>query len=286
MPFRYLFDANFIETSDDPSRADGKFFLVRLVNLMLNRVTCRSFLDPTQKKRFLPRHFPFAQLVKMVKIAAFACALLVGSVSAFAPASQGSNRNVALNAEKSKALPFMNRPPLLDGSMAGDVGFDPLGLSNIDEVGIDLYWLREAEIKHCRVAMLAVAGIVQVELFGPAPGCEMATAKCQMDAFWQLWGAHPQYIAFALIMIMITEMVGGIAATTGRELGVRAPGDFGLDPLGFAKGTPASLARLQAQEVANGRLAMFAAAGLLVQGCSTHQGGIENLMSALKDNAF
>jgi len=227
-----------------------------------------------------------SQLVKMVKIAAFACALLVGSVSAFAPASQGSNRNVALNAEKSKALPFMNRPPLLDGSMAGDVGFDPLGLSNIDEVGIDLYWLREAEIKHCRVAMLAVAGIVQVELFGPAPGCEMATAKCQMDAFWQLWGAHPQYIAFALIMIMITEMVGGIAATTGRELGVRAPGDFGLDPLGFAKGTPASLARLQAQEVANGRLAMFAAAGLLVQGCSTHQGGIENLMSALKDNAF
>ena len=41
--------------------------------------------------------------------------------------------------------------------MAGDVGFDPLGLSNIDEVGIDLYWLREAEIKHARVAMIAVA---------------------------------------------------------------------------------------------------------------------------------
>lgn len=148
--------------------------------------------------------------------------------------------------------------------MAGDVGFDPLGLSDIDEVGIDLYWLREAEIKHCRVAMLAVAGIVQVELFGPAPGCEMATSKCQMDAFWELWGAHPQYIAFALIMIMITEMVGGIAATTGREMGVRAPGDFGLDPLGFAKGSPASFARLQAQEVANGHLAMWAAMGLLV----------------------
>ena len=93
--------------------------------------------------------------------------------------------------------------------MAGDVGFDPLGLSNIDDIGIDLYWLREAEIKHCRLTMLAVAGIVQVELFGPAPGCEMATAKCQMDAFWQLWGAHPQYIAFGLIMIMIAEMVGG-----------------------------------------------------------------------------
>jgi light-harvesting complex I chlorophyll a/b binding protein 1 len=50
--------------------------------------------------------------------------------------------------------------------MAGDVGFDPLGLSNINDVGIDLYWLREAEIKHARVAMLAVAGILQVEIFG------------------------------------------------------------------------------------------------------------------------
>lgn len=27
--------------------------------------------------------------------------------------------------------------------MAGDVGFDPLGLSQIKDVGIDLYWLRE-----------------------------------------------------------------------------------------------------------------------------------------------
>ena len=170
--------------------------------------------------------------------------------------------------------------------MAGDVGFDPLGLSNINDVGIDLYWLREAEVKHARVAMIAVVGFLQVELFGPAPGCEMATAKCQTDAFWQLWDAHPQYIAFALIMIMIIEMISGIATTTGRELGVRAPGDFGLDPLGFMKGSPEKAAKLQAQEIANGRLAMFAAAGLIGQGCTTHAGGVENLLQALSDNSF
>jgi len=219
-----------------------------------------------------------------VKFAALTIAVLAGSASAFSPIASPKSNGVALNAEKSASLPFMNRPALLDGSMAGDVGFDPLGLSNIDDIGIDLYWLREAELKHCRVAMLAVAGILQVEIFGPAPGCEAATAKCQMDAFWQLWNSHPQYVAFAIIMIMITEMIGGIAATTGRETGERAPGDFGLDPLGFKKG--AGYARLEAQEVANGRLAMWAAAGLLVQGCSTHAGGVENLMSALKDNAF
>jgi len=180
----------------------------------------------------------------------------------------------------------MNRPPLLDGSMAGDVGFDPLGLSNIDDVGIDLYWLREAELKHCRLAMMAVAGIVWVEAFGPAPGCEMATAKNQMEAFWQIWNAHPQYIAFALIMIAIIETISGIATTSGRESGDRAPGDFGLDPLGFMKGDPAAARKLEEQEVANGRLAMWAAMGLLVQGSSTEGGGLDNLMQALHDNAF
>mmetsp|Transcript_32752 Transcript_32752/g.78207 ORF Transcript_32752/g.78207 Transcript_32752/m.78207 type:complete len:225 (-) Transcript_32752:256-930(-) len=223
-------------------------------------------------------------------IAKIASVLAVaGSAAAFAPASNSVRQQSQLYsevAEKSKALPFMNRPPLLDGSMAGDVGFDPLGLSNIDDVGIDLYWLREAELKHARVAMLASLGFVQVELFGPAPGCEAATAKCQTDAFWQIWNSHPQYIAAGLVMIMFIEAVSGIAATSGRESGDRAPGDFGLDPLGFMKGDPEKAARLQAQEIANGRLAMWAAAGLIVQGCQTNQGGVEALASSLSANSF
>lgn len=217
----------------------------------------------------------------------FLSALFAGSVSAFAPSTPAGRTSTAIMAaEKSKSLPFMNRPPLLDGSMAGDVGFDPLGLSNIDDVGIDLYWLREAELKHCRVAMMAVAGITWVELFGPAPGCEMATAKDQMDAFWQIWGAHPQYIAFGLIMIMFIETFSGIAVGHARESGDRAPGDFGLDPLGYGKGDAAAFDKLKEQEVANGRLAMIAAVGELVQGCTTGHGAFENLMQALSDNAF
>lgn len=47
--------------------------------------------------------------------------------------------------------------------MAGDEGFDPLGLSNINDIGIDLYWMREAELKHSRVAMLAVVGLLAQE---------------------------------------------------------------------------------------------------------------------------
>jgi len=223
-----------------------------------------------------------------MKSSAAIVAFLSASASAFAPSHNAQSSSlVSLNAaERSASLPFMNRPPLLDGSMAGDVGFDPLGLSEIDGVGIDLYWLREAEIKHARVAMLAVVGVLQVELFGPAPGCEMADAKNQMDAFWQFWNAHPQYIAASLIFIMMTEAFSGIATTSGRQSGQRDPGDFGLDPLGFGKGDPAKFQRLKAQEIANGRLAMWAAAGIIMQGMTTDDGATGNLLQALKDNGF
>jgi len=36
----------------------------------------------------------------------------------------------------------------------------------------------------------------------------------------------------------------------------------------------------------NGRLAMWAASGLILQGCTTHQGGIEALMSCIQTNSF
>lgn len=53
-----------------------------------------------------------------------------GPVAA-APSSRGQSSS-ALEA-KSKALPFLESPATLDGSMIGDFGFDPLGLTeNID----------------------------------------------------------------------------------------------------------------------------------------------------------
>jgi light-harvesting complex I chlorophyll a/b binding protein 1 len=163
--------------------------------------------------------------------------------------------------------------------MAGDVGFDPLGLSEINAVGLDLYWMREAEIKHCRLAMLAVVGFVWVEAFGPAPGCEVATAKNQIQAFWQFWDAQPEYIGGAICLIILLEMIGGIATTTGRESGMRAPGDFGFDPL-KVKGDTEKYAKLQLQEVKNGRLAMWAAAGEILQGCTTDTGALGNFFGA------
>lgn len=59
-------------------------------------------------------------------------------------------------------FPMLLSPPALDGSFAGDVGFDPLGFSKDKE---SMYRMREAEIKHSRLAMLAAAGWPLSELW-------------------------------------------------------------------------------------------------------------------------
>ena len=89
-----------------------------------------------------------------------------------------------------------------------------------------------------------------------------------------------------MLFITVIEAISGIATTSGRESRDRAPGDFGLDRLGYMKGYPAQAARLQAQEIANIRLAMWAASGLILQGCSNHMGGVEAMTKSLGDNMF
>jgi Chlorophyll A-B binding protein len=65
--------------------------------------------------------------------------------------------------ETSLALPFLKRPTALDGSHAGDAGFDPLGFTK----DVDLYTLQEAELRHARLAMLAVVGWPASEMVAP-----------------------------------------------------------------------------------------------------------------------
>jgi len=54
---------------------------------------------------------------------------LFAGASAFAPSSSVARQSTQLAAgkdegEKSKAIPFVARPKLLDGTLAGDVGFE------------------------------------------------------------------------------------------------------------------------------------------------------------------
>jgi len=65
-------------------------------------------------------------------------------------------------------VPIFKRPDYMTGTIPGDMGFDPLGIGSWDVLNMN--FLREAEIKHGRVAMLGFAGIM-VEAAGiKAPG--------------------------------------------------------------------------------------------------------------------
>ena len=64
----------------------------------------------------------------MVRLVIVAVVLCVVSVSGFVQQTQRSSVT-AVNA-KSQAVPFLEAPAALDGSMAGDVGFDPFGFSS------------------------------------------------------------------------------------------------------------------------------------------------------------
>jgi len=183
-------------------------------------------------------HSAVANMISMVNAAlAFAGqhAVLNGVARATAPVMQ----------QKSQSVPFLDRPAALDGTMVGDVGFDPLGISS----GIPMAWLRESELKHGRVCMLATVGYIAVDMGIRAPYAETLsvtslTAHDATVATGQMW--------LLLIACGVLEVAGaaGIAATlSGSD---RKPGYFAFDPLGFGK-DPKQMERMELSEIKNGR---------------------------------
>ncbi|KAK3040859.1 hypothetical protein RJ639_029203 [Escallonia herrerae] len=75
-----------------------------------------------------------------------------------APAVTRSISTVCAVADPDRPIwfPGSTPPEWLDGSLPGDFGFDPLGLGSDPET---LKWNVQAELVHCRWAMLGAAGI-------------------------------------------------------------------------------------------------------------------------------
>jgi light-harvesting complex I chlorophyll a/b binding protein 5 len=70
-------------------------------------------------------------------------------------------RAAAANADRPLWFPGNPAPAHLDGSLAGDYGFDPLNLGAEPET---LKWMVQAELQNGRWAMLGVAGILFTSL--------------------------------------------------------------------------------------------------------------------------
>lgn len=182
--------------------------------------------------------------------------MMLAVVAAFAPAGSRSSRVSGLTmAEKSQALPFMQMPPALVG-VPNTNGFDPVGFSNV----FDIKFLREAELKHCRVAMLAVVGFAATS-FVHLPGAihEVGTVAAHDAAVKS--GALEQVLLWtsALEIITFKAVTGMMDGTNPRE-----PGYYGFDPLKFSAGKSDKVkSDLAMKELANGRLAMLAYGGMV-----------------------
>jgi len=148
------------------------------------------------------------------------------------------------------------KPKGLDGYV-GDVGFDPLGFAEM----FDIKWLREAELKNGRTAMLAVVGFVTAEYI-TIPGYEHVDDSNLAPA---VVGISPMLqIVFGMGVLEFWSNNGKVTAEDMFEDPNRVPGALGFDPLGLGKGkSPADMERLQLQEIKNGRLAMLAIGGMI-----------------------
>jgi len=151
----------------------------------------------------------------------------------------------------------------------GDEPWDPMGFSKLYDRNFDfngsmvwphVKWLREAEIKHGRLCMLAFVGMV-VQQYAQLPGypAQPDWTKALADCYAN------QANALGIVQISVFQMfVEARFFPQGfwRGEGDREPGDFGFDPLGFTKKADFDLKTMQLKEIKNGRLAMIGVASL------------------------
>merc|ERR1712150_36950 len=151
----------------------------------------------------------------------------------------------------------------------GDGPWDPMGFSKLFDRNFEfnmvmtyphVQWLREAEIKHGRVCMLAFVGMV-VQRFTHIPGYPVEPDWIKaLDACYA-----SKFPTLGLIQISVFAMlVEGRWYPEGAWIGQmdREPGDLGFDPLKLAKKPGFDLKKLQLQELKNGRLAMIGVASM------------------------
>lgn len=129
-------------------------------------------------------------------------------------------------------FPMLLSPSALDGSLAGDVGFDPLGFSSDKPA---LIRMREAEIKHSRLAMLAAAGWPLSELWHR----QIADA-IGLDSILSAEGKAPSILngglnnEWIIGTAVFSLIVGGVLEFTTYQASQKSdyvPGNLGFDPL-------------------------------------------------------
>jgi hypothetical protein len=181
---------------------------------------------------------------------AFFASLLVAGAAAFAPAKQAAGTTSLSMAGYSSEI----------GAMAPLGFFDPLDLS--DESTDQATWdrMREAEVRHGRVAMLAVTGWLTTAAGIRLPGMEgtgFGFKAIAMEGLpMEVRGCVP--FAFGTVFILTAAMQDVTGDST-------FPGDYrnGFD-LGWDKQSAAWQEKKRATELNNGRAAQMGILGIMV----------------------
>lgn len=167
---------------------------------------------------------------------------------------------------------FSGRGFFISAAFIGNLGFDPLRLANAE----NLVPLRNAELKHGRLAMLAALGWPLQEIFHPLLVEQLS--KFTTNVHSALWdGCSPSVFNGGLdqpeVKCMLALGFAAGAAFELREIQIRkskglrfnewaldsVAGDVRFDPLRIATDMPVTERfELQQAEMINGRLAMLA----------------------------
>jgi len=199
-------------------------------------------------------------------------------------------------------------PSYLNGSLAGDYGYDPLSLGK-DAETVDKY--RAYELLHARWAMLAAAGIIIPEglqangadIHGGTwfeTGAEMLNGGT-LNYFAVPWGVIGNPLPLVLVTLIEVGLMGAVETYrkngTGPQGYSPGVGKFdsdifdGLDnlypggpfdPLGLAD-DPEVLQELKVKEIKNGRLAMVSVLAFAVQSYVTGEGPYANWSKHVSD---
>jgi len=194
------------------------------------------------------------------------------SASFVAPTLAGRVSNtVSMTASIEPPEPEPYNPVTFTKSLAGVAGplgfFDPAGFCSGDASEGKVRFIREAEIKHGRVAMLAAVGFAIGESFHPLFGGDIdvpsyvAFQQTPLQTFWPV-------VLVALAVPEVFSVFKFQSPFEGERWALRTdskPGDLGFDPLGLAPKSEADLLEMQTKELNNGRLAMIAIAGMVGQ---------------------
>eukprot|EP00878_Enallax_costatus_P041673 GHUV01048517.1.p1 GENE.GHUV01048517.1~~GHUV01048517.1.p1 ORF type:complete len:238 (-),score=75.84 GHUV01048517.1:403-1116(-) len=222
-------------------------------------------------------------------------ALVANSRTAFAARVSSKARNVrVMAASRPLWMPGAEVPGHLKGELAGDFGFDPLGLAKDPEA---LRWYQQAELVHARTAMTAAAGILipgiltKIGVLNVPEWYDAGKVSCEQTGI--------PLSALLAVQLFLCGFVESKRWQDFRKPGSQAePGSFlgfegafkgaengypggPFDPMGMTRESPEKTKDLKLKEIKNGRLAMLACLGFAAQHAATGKGPIDNLLDHL-----